>query len=84
MENDSKKAPLEKPTVEMVTDWVQRDLKAAHYFLGLLLRYPDVVAQAAKSIHEHAMMLEGSAAIDHIQKKAEMVEALKAEQNGVS
>lgn len=55
-----------KPTPEMVRDWVERDVKTAHYFLGLLLRYPDVIKAAADSIYEHANAVENGAAIDHV------------------
>lgn len=54
------------PTVEMVKDWVKTDLKTAHYFLGLLLRYPEIVDRAAEEIYEHANRVENGAAIDHV------------------
>lgn len=54
------------PTQEQVQAWVKRDLEAAHYFLGLLLQYPEVIAIAAKEIREHVLRKENGAGIDHV------------------
>lgn len=58
----------QKVTKEMVIEWVKRDLVASHYFLGVLLRYPEVMQSCAEQIYEHAMKREGGAAIDHTSK----------------
>lgn len=75
--NEKNKAPKEgaspagdrsiiAPTVEQVREFIKKDLEAAHYFLGLMLRYPDVLDRAAADIHGHAMSTEQGAAIDHV------------------
>lgn len=65
--------------MEKVLEWCQRDLVACHYFLGLMLRYPEVVKKAAEEMYEHVKMKEGGSAIDtakaaavevHLDKKA--------------
>lgn len=55
----------EPPTREQVRDWVKRDLSACHYFLGALLRYPDVIQELADGIYDHANKVENGSAIDH-------------------
>lgn len=55
-----------KPTPELVKEWVKRDLASAHYFLGVLMRYPEIMDACAQQIYEHVMLKENGAAIDHI------------------
>lgn len=64
------KEPKTKPTKEMVMAWVKADLGAAHYFLGMLMRYPEIMDSCASQIYEHAMRKEGGAAIDHVSKNS--------------
>lgn len=58
------------PTVDVVTQWVRQDLTAAHYFLGILLRYPEIMESVGKQIYEHAMSKENGAAVDHLKKES--------------
>lgn len=46
--------------------WVKADLRSAHYFLGMLMRYPEIMDSCAQQIYDHAMKKEGGAAIDHV------------------
>ncbi|QCQ85061.1 hypothetical protein [Blackfly microvirus SF02] len=65
MENvASEKKP--SPTKEMVKEWVKRDLSSAHYFLGVLLRYPEIMDDCAEQIYDHVMLKENGSAIDHV------------------
>lgn len=61
--------PVQEPTIDQVTEWVKKDLVAAHYFLGLLLRYPEIMERTAKDIMEHVKMKENGAAVDSIGKE---------------
>jgi len=45
---------VQVPNKETIVKWVRRDLEAAHYFLGLLLRYPSILETAAKELLEHS------------------------------
>lgn len=58
--------PKNIPPPEQVEIWVKKDLEAAHYFLGLLLQYPEVIKTAAAQIHAHVMAKENGSAIDHV------------------
>lgn len=60
-----------KPTREQVREWTRADLNAAHYFLGMLRRYPELVDELADSLYEKANSSEGGAAIDQVAKTAE-------------
>lgn len=57
-----------KPTKDQVLQWVKADLRSAHYFLGMLMRYPEILDSCAQQIYDHAMMKEGGAAIDQVDK----------------
>lgn len=69
MEKNEKTAVPEKATREMVRDWVKRDVSAAHYFMGVLMRYPEVIDRMADEIFEHANKKENGAAIDHLKSE---------------
>lgn len=56
-----KPVPPDQPTV---ASWVKRDLEAAHYFLGVLLRYPEIMESVAQQIIDHVNAKENGAAID--------------------
>lgn len=59
----TEKAPEQKPTPEQVREWTKKDLIAAHYFLGMLQRYPEIIDKLADEIYAHAMARENGAAI---------------------
>lgn len=59
---------LPVPSMEQIREWSKRDLEASHYFLGLILRYPEVVEKIANEIYQHAMKTENGAAIDHVKQ----------------
>lgn len=62
----------ETPTRDQVQKWVRKDLESAHYLFGVLLhRYPDLIESLANDIYDHAMKLEGGAAIDHVPQAGE-------------
>lgn len=54
------------PDQETVNQWVKRDLEAAHYFLGLLLRYPDAIKKASEEIYKDIKLKENGALIDKV------------------
>lgn len=56
------------PTREQVREWAKRDCTAAHYFLGMLIRYPDIIEKMADEIYEKALTTEQGPAIDTVQK----------------
>lgn len=56
------------PSKEMVIEWVKRDITAAHYFLGVVIRYPEVMDTMGAEIYDHAQKKENGAAIDHVTK----------------
>lgn len=56
------------PTREQVREWSKRDLTACHYFLGMLIRYPDIIEKMADEIYQKALTSEQGAAIDKVQK----------------
>lgn len=57
-----------EPTIENVREWVKRDMSAAHYFLGILMRYPDILDSVAEQIIAHVKAKENGAAIDSVTK----------------
>jgi len=54
----------EIPDKQTVIEWVKRDMHAAHYFLGLLLRYPEIVERVANDILAHVHSRENGPAIN--------------------
>lgn len=62
---------VEMPSQENVRLWVRRDISASSYFLGMLLRYPDLVDQLADELYKRILADEKGAVIDRIHAKAE-------------
>lgn len=62
---------VELPTQETVRLWVRRDISASSYFLGMLMRYPDLVDQLADELYKRILADEKGALIDRIHAKAE-------------
>lgn len=57
------------PTKEQIREWVRRDLHSAHYFMGILLRYPEIMDSCAQQIYDYAMKKENGPGIDHVETK---------------
>lgn len=60
---------VEVPTQEQVRLWVKQDLAASSYFLGMLLRYPDLVDRIADELFKRVQSDEHGALIDRIKEK---------------
>lgn len=53
-----------KVTPELVREWIKKDVTAAHYFLGVLLRYPEALKILSDDLYGEIMRKEQGAAID--------------------
>lgn len=51
------KEKLNTPTLDQVKEWVKRDAVASHYFLGILISNPDILASCAEQIYEHGLKI---------------------------
>jgi hypothetical protein len=60
-----------KPTKEQVVEWVKRDFASAHYFLGVMLRYPEIMESCAEQIIAHVNAKENGAAIETVKQEAD-------------
>lgn len=68
MKTSEKQEKIPTPTLEDVKSWIQRDLQASHYFLGLLLRHPEAIDAAANEMYQAILIKENGSAIEHVTK----------------
>lgn len=59
---------VEMPTKDQVREWIKRDISASSYFLGMLLRYPDICEKLADELYTRIVSEEQGALIDHVTK----------------
>lgn len=52
--NEVKQHLAEPPSLENVRLWVERDLNAAQYSIGAILRHPKLLDIIAEEMHAHA------------------------------
>lgn len=62
-------------TVEMVKEWVRRDIASGSYFLSMLMKHPDVVDKIAEELFNRVEEESTGSAIDHIEKRKEAANA---------
>ncbi|QCQ85056.1 hypothetical protein [Blackfly microvirus SF02] len=67
--NGASKLKMETPTQEVVVGWIKRDLEAAHYFLGILRKYPEIIEKLGVEMFEYIKKTEMGAGIDHEENK---------------
>lgn len=65
-QQEATKSALPVPSKEEVQKWVKEDLQRAHYFLGMLQRYPEIVEDLGSQMYDHAMRKEGVPAVNHV------------------